>query len=92
MNDKEKINIEHLVEAFDAYIECGTSKMWEEKELFLLMDYFATERQYERSLEICEEGINNFPYSLSFYLKKVSYLLELITVDEVSSILEQGNA
>lgn len=92
MNDKEKINIEHLVEAFDAYIECGTSKMWEEKELFLLMDYFATERQYERSLEICEEGINNFPYSLSFYLKKVIYLLELNKVDEVASILEQVNA
>ena len=49
MNDKEKISIEHLVQAYDAYVECGTSKMWEEKELFLLMDYFAVERQYERS-------------------------------------------
>jgi len=92
MNDKEKTNIEHLVEAFDAYIECGTTKMWEEKELFLLMDYFASERQYERSLEICEEGISNFPYSLSFYLKKVIYLLELNKVDKVATILEHVNA
>lgn len=92
MNDKEKMNIEHLVEAYDAYIECGTVKMWEEKELFLLMDYFATERQYERSLEICEEGIINFPYSLSFYLKKIIYLLELNKVDEVGLILTHVNA
>lgn len=92
MNDKEKTNIEHLVEAFDAYMECGTSKIWEERELFLLMDYFAAERQFERSLEICEEGINSFPYTLSFYLKKVLYLLELNKADEVLSILEQVNA
>ena len=92
MNDKEKISIEHLVQAYDAYVECGTSKMWEEKELFLLMDYFAVERQYERSLEICEEGINHFPYSLTFYLKKVIYLLELNKVDEVNAILEHVNA
>lgn len=92
MNDKEKISIEHLVQAYDAYVECGTSKMWEEKELFLLMDYFAVERQYERSLEICEEGINYFPYSLTFYLKKVIYLLELNKVDEVNDVLEHVNA
>ena len=92
MNDKEKISIEHLVQAYDAYVECGTSKMWEEKELFLLMDYFAVERQYERSLEICEEGVNHFPYSLTFYLKKVIYLLELNKVDEVNAILEHVNA
>ena len=78
MNDKEKMSIEHLVQAYDAYVECGTSKMWEEKELFLLMDYFATERQYERSLEICEEGISYFPYSLTFYLKKVIYFYLIV--------------
>lgn len=92
MNDKEKISIEHLVQAYDAYVECGTSKMWEEKELFLLMDYFAEERQYERSLEICEEGICHFPYSLTFYLKKVIFLLELNKVDDVNTILEHVNA
>jgi tetratricopeptide (TPR) repeat protein len=92
MNDKEKMNIEHLVEAFDAYIECGTVKLWEEKELLLLMDYFAAERQYERSLEICEEGLNSFPYSISFYLKKIIYLLELNSVDQVARLLVHINA
>jgi len=88
MNDTKKTDIEQLADIYLACLEFGTVKIWEEKELLLLMDHFAAERQFDRSLDICEDGLLSYPYSLAFYLKKILYLLEMGRFREVPALLD----
>ena len=79
-----------LVSKYEALVEEGRTALWKEDELLDLILYYETEHLFDRALEVADQGIHQYRYSLDFYLRKAQVLLSCRKEDLAISTLDEA--
>ncbi|MEL7123853.1 MAG: CDC27 family protein, partial [Bacteroidota bacterium] len=62
-----------------------------EEAYLLLIDYYTNEDFIDRALEAVDQAINNYNYTVEFYLRKAQLLIQLSKFDEALEMLDNAN-
>lgn len=81
-----------LVAEYEAQQEQGHSIFWGEKAFHQLLDYYESEEQYDRALEVVEQALLIHGFSAEFFIRQASFLLRLGKATETLQVLDQANA
>jgi tetratricopeptide (TPR) repeat protein len=73
---KRDILLINLVSEFEDMFEKGTTSYLEEKEFYQLIEYYESEYQLDKALDVVDLAIEQFEYRVEFYLIKVRLLLQ----------------
>jgi tetratricopeptide (TPR) repeat protein len=65
----------YLISEYEALAQKGDITRLEEKSLLKLVNYFESEYQRDKALEVIEHALDIYPFSVEFYLKKVDLLI-----------------
>lgn len=82
--------IKELVLQYEQALKNGESIFFEEQDLDDVILYFLNELDYEKAMDLADEGIDRFKYSATFYNHKAEILKEISQYDEALEVLEQA--
>lgn len=103
----DQLHTETLLSKYESHQNTPQGGHWTESELLELIDYFEQEYLLEQALEICDLGLERFPYSHEFYVQRSRILIlngqeatamlhldeaELISPDAIDVLLLRAEA
>lgn len=91
MNNNYNKTITALITEFEAMSERGVLSVMNDRSYLLLIDYYIKEEIWDRAFEVLEHALNNYSYSVEFYIKKAHLLSMIDRPQEALEVLNVAN-
>ncbi len=82
----------NLVTEYENSTKLGLAIFLDEEDYRQLIDYYEKEEQFHKALDVAEQAISSHNYSVDFYLRKATLLIDTGRVDQALYTLDQANA
>jgi tetratricopeptide (TPR) repeat protein len=89
---KRDLSLINLVSEFEAKFEQGIIDYVEEKTIYQLIDYYESESQIDKAMEVVDVALEQFKYRTDFYLIKAKLLYSDNKVDDCLELLKKAES
>jgi tetratricopeptide (TPR) repeat protein len=90
MNNNYNKTITALINEFEASSERGVLSVMNDRSYLLLLDYYMSEEIWDRAFEVLEHALNNYSFSVEFYIKKAQLLSKIHKFEDALQVLDQA--
>ena len=84
-------NLNELVKRYEESLRMDLHSFFSETDLEEIVEYYLEQQDMERAGKACEEGLEQYRYSPTFYVKKAEIYIELNIFEEAWDILEKAS-
>ncbi len=90
MNNNYYKTITALITEFEAMSERGVLSVMNDRSYLLLIEYYIKEEIWDRAFEVIEHALNNYSYTVDFYVKKAQLLSRVGKLEEALAVIDQA--
>ncbi len=85
---KRDLNLINLVSEFESKFEQGTIDYVEEKTIYQLIEYYESENQFDKAMEVVDVALEQFKYRSDFYILKAKLLYNDNKINDCLQVLK----
>ena len=83
--------IDELVFRYETNAKKGIALFLDERSFFKLIEFYEQEQQLDKALEVANQAISRYMFSIDFYLRKAELLIDMSKEEGAIEILNEAN-
>jgi tetratricopeptide (TPR) repeat protein len=87
---KRDLNLINLVSEFESKFEQGTIDYVEEKTIYQLIEYYESEHQFDKAMEVVDVALEQFKYRSDFHIMKAKLLFNDNRINDCLNVLKHA--